>query len=194
MSAPLTESERAALAALGYSEAWLESGLLDRALLSEQYARLQAGGSAKTGGYRGRALTAWREARQSIDDAELDALLSLLEADPDAKMVRAAMAELIQSPQISLDQLARVARADPKLVRRHEDLIRRSYFLRRLDEGVGDELFTQVIESRDAALHTALIRDPRLSRKHAEQLAQRGANPTIRERAQAWAQDKKAWR
>jgi hypothetical protein len=59
---------------------------------------------------------------------------------------------------------------------------------------VTDELFERVIESGDAAIQTGLIHDSRLSRKHAELLAKRGANPTIREKAQAWFQDKKYWK
>ena len=45
MSETLSEVEKAALRELGYSEAWLEAGLLDRALLTEQFERYQAGGT-----------------------------------------------------------------------------------------------------------------------------------------------------
>ena len=93
-----------------------------------------------------------------------------------------------------LDPLERVARSDPKLVRGNEPRIRRTYLTRRLEEDVSDELLQQVIESRDATVQTKLVRDARLSRKQAGQLAKRGANPTIRQHAQAWFQDKKAWK
>ena len=63
-----------------------------------------------------------------------------------------------------------------------------------MESGVTDDLMVQVIETKDAAVQTNLIRDTRLTRKHAELLANRGANPTIRERAQAWVQDKQAWK
>ena len=79
-------------------------------------------------------------------------------------------------------------------MRRHEKLIRRTYLSRRLAEQVTDELLTQVIVFQDASIQTGLVRDERLSRKQAEQLARRGANPTIRANAEAWFQDKKAWR
>ena len=46
----------------------------------------------------------------------------------------------------------------------------------------------------DAAIQTELIRDPRVSKKQAGELAKRGANPTIRQNAQSWFQDKKAWK
>ena len=65
---------------------------------------------------------------------------------------------------------------------------------RRLAAGVSDELMQQVIESRDAAIQTGLVRSPQLTRKQAELLAARGANPTIRQNAQTWVQDKKAWK
>lgn len=189
-----TEAERAALEALGYSEAWLSSGLLDERLLAEQYERYQAGGTRKTGKYRSQALEAWRERAESIDDAQLDAFLSLMAVDPDPKLAQSAIAELIQSPRISLEQLERIAQSDAKLMRRHEAVIRRSYLTRRLGQGVTDELLQRVIEYEDAAIQTRLIRDSRLSRKHAQLLAKRGANPTIRAQAEAWAQDKKAWK
>ena len=194
MSEPLSQVEKAALGELGYSEAWLEAGLLDRVLLAEQYQRYQAGGTRKTGKYRSQALAAWRRGSEPIGDAQLDAFLSLMTAEPDAKLAQSAIAELIQSPRISLEQLERIAQSDPKLMKRHEAAIRRSYLTRRLDQGVTDQLLARVVEYEDAAIQTKLIRDPRLTRKHAELLAKQGANPTIRTQAQAWFQDKKAWK
>ncbi len=194
VSEQTSETERVALAALGYSEAWLQAGILDRQLLADQYARFQTGGTKKTVGYRTQALAAWRAGGGPIPDAELDAFLSLMGAEADPKLADAAIAALIQSPRLHLDQLQRIAGSDPKLMRRHESLIRRIWFKRRMDQGVTDELLERVIESRDAAIQTGLIRDSRLSRKHAELLAKQGANPTIRAKAQAWFQDKKSWK
>ena len=39
-----------------------------------------------------------------------------------------------------------------------------------------------------------LIRDSRLSRKHAELLSKRAVNPTIREKARKWLTDKQFWK
>jgi hypothetical protein len=104
------------------------------------------------------------------------------------------IAELVESPRISLDQLGRIALSDPRLMRSHEPLIRRTYLMRRMDDEVTDELIQQVIELQDASIQTVLVRDSRLSRRHAELLAKRGANPTIRENALAWFLDKSFWR
>lgn len=190
----MTDAERTALDALGYTVAWLESGLLDRERLAEQWERFQAGGTRKTGAYRSQTLAAWLEAGEAISDAQLDAFLSLMSTDPDPKLAQSAIASLIQSPRISTEQLERIARSDPKLMRRHGPLIRRTYLTRRLAEGVTDELIERVIEHQDASVQTRLIRDSRLSRKHAERLAQSGVNMTIRENARAWLQDKKGWK
>lgn len=190
----MSEAESKALEALGYSAAWLEAGLLDRERLAEQHQRLQSGGTRKTGKYRAEALAAWREAEGPLDDAQLDAFLSLMATDPDPKMAHAAIGELIRSPRISLDQLGHLAGADAKLMKRHEALVRRSYLQRRLDEEVTDEILERVIEFQETGIQTALMRDERLTRKQAELLAKRGANPTIRQNAQAWYQDKKAWK
>ncbi len=194
MSAELDEAERAALEALGYTAAWLEAGLLDRERLAEQHDRFSSGGTRKTGRYRGETLSAWVEAASAPSDEQIDAFLAVVAAEPDAKVAQAALAELIASPHLGLAQLERIARADPKLVRKHEALIRRTYLARRLEEGVSDELMLQVIDSRDASVQTGLVRDARLTRKQAELLASRGANPTIRQNARSWVQDKKAWR
>lgn len=140
------------------------------------------------------ALAALRSGAGPLDEVQLAAFLDAVRAEPDAKRARAAIAGLIESPRLGLDQLERIARSDPKLVRGHEPLIRRTYLTRRLEEDVSDELLEQVIESRDATVQTKLVRDVRLSRKQAVQLAKRGANPTIRQNAQAWFQDKKAWK
>jgi hypothetical protein len=194
MNEPVTAAEQAALEALGYTEEWLHSGLLDRQRLADQYQRFESGGTRKTARYRSQTLTAWHETGESIGDAQLDAFLSLMAADPDPKLAQTAIAQLIQSPHIRMDQLERIAMSDPKLMRRHEPLIRRTYLTRRMEDGVTDDLLQRVIDLRDAAIQTHLIRDPRLSRKHAELLAKHGANPTIREQAQAWYREKKAWK
>ena len=79
-------------------------------------------------------------------------------------------------------------------MRRHEALIRRIYLMRQMEGGVSDDHMVQVIDYKDAAIQTSLIRDDRLARRHAELLAQRGVNPTIRERAQKWSVDKQFWK
>jgi len=140
------------------------------------------------------ALVALRAHTQPLEGNQVDAFLESARAEPNAKRARAAVAELIDSPRLGLDQLERIARSDRKLVRGNEDRIRRTYLNRRLAEGITDPLFEQVIESRDATVQTKLVRDARLTRKQAEQLAKRGSNPTIRQNAQAWFQDKKAWK
>ncbi|TFG97630.1 MAG: hypothetical protein E4H11_01670 [Myxococcales bacterium] len=188
------KAEQAALEDLGYSQEWLRSGILDRQLLAEQHERFRGGGSRRIAKYRSEALGTWLSGSGPIDEAQLEACLSLIGADPDAKLGQTALAALIQSPRISLKQLERIAQSDPKVMRRHEPLIRRTYLTRRLDAGVTDELLAQVIEFQEAAIQTALIRDARLSRKQAELLAKRGANPTIRKQAQAWFQDRKSWK
>ncbi|MDH3211451.1 MAG: hypothetical protein OEM05_03100 [Myxococcales bacterium] len=196
MATPIapSDAERAALGALGYTEDWLRAGLLGRALLAEQYERLLAGGTKKTARYRAQALAAWRDATGAISDEALDAYLAVAAADPDKKLAASAVADLIQCPRITLEQLERIANSDPKLMKRHEALIRRTYLTRRLDQGVTGALIEQVIALKEASVQTRLIRDERLSREQAEALAKGGANPTIREQAQAWVQDKKAWK
>ena len=139
------------------------------------------------------SLTAWLEAPGAIDDAQLDAFLVRVREERDPKLAAAAVAALIVSPRLSLAQLERVARSDRALMRRHEPLIQRTYLTRRLEVEVSDELLEQVLELKDASIQTKLVRDARLTRKQAEKLAKRGANPTIRSNAQAWVQDKKAW-
>ena len=196
MATPIapSDAERAALGALGYTEDWLRAGLLGPALLAEQYERLLAGGTKKTARYRAQALAAWRDATGAISDEALDAYLAVAAADPDKKLAASAVADLIQCPRITLEQLERIANSDPKLMKRHEALIRRTYLTRRLDQGVTGALIEQVIALKEASVQTRLIRDERLSREQAEALAKGGANPTIREQAQAWVQDKKAWK
>jgi len=138
-------------------------------------------------------LTAWLEAPGAIDDAQIDAFLVRVREERDPKLAAAAIATLIQSPRLSLAQLERVARSDRQLMRRHEPLIQRTYLMRRLEAEVSDELLEQVLELKDASIQTKLVRDARLTRKQAEKLAKRGANPTLRANAETWIKDKKAW-
>jgi len=139
------------------------------------------------------SLTAWLEAPGAIDDAQIDAFLARVREERDPKLASAAVAALIGSPRLSLAQLERVARSDRELMRRHEPLIQRTYLARRLETEVSDELLERVLDLKDASIQTKLVRDARLTRKQAEKLAKRGANPTIRANAEAWVKDKKAW-
>ena len=59
----LTPDEIVALDALGYTREWLQAGLLDTALLAEQFERMQSGGTQKTVRYRARAVTTWLASR-----------------------------------------------------------------------------------------------------------------------------------
>lgn len=193
MSDP-SERQGAALDALGYTEEWLLAEMIDGALLIEQFERMQSGGSQKTAKYRAQAATAWLASETPLTDEQIDAFLAVMKADPDTKMSNASVAELIRSSRIGLEQLERIARSDENLMRRHQPLIRRIYLTRQMEGGVTDDHMLQVIESKDAAIQTPLIRDQRFARKHAELLAKRGANPTIREKAQNWFMDKAYWK
>lgn len=186
--------EAAALKALEYTDDWLLAGILDTALLLEQFERMQSGGTQKTARYRAQAVTAWLATDAPLTDEEVDDFLMVMKAETDAKFSNSCVAELIQSPRLGHEQLERVARSDEKLMRRHEPLIRRIHLKHQMESGVTDEHMTQVIDYKDAAIQTSLLRDPRLTKKHAELLAKRGANPTIREKAHKWFLDKKFWK
>jgi hypothetical protein len=190
----LTEDENDALEALGYTEGWLQAGLLDRTLLAEQFERMQSGGTKKIAKYRAQAVATWMTESGLLSDEEIDAFLNVMKEDPDSKMANTAIGELIQSPRVDLKQLERIARSDRKLMRRHEALIRRTFLTHQMEAGVTDDHMNQVIDYKDAAIQTSLIRDSRLTHKHAELLAKRGANPTIREKALQWCKDKKFWK
>ncbi len=139
------------------------------------------------------ALTAGLATPGPIADAQIEAYLARVREEPDAKLAASAIAALITSPRLSLAQLERIARSDRALMRRHEPLIQRTYLTRRLEAEVSDELLERVLDLKDASIQTKLVRDARVTRKQAERLATRGANPTIRSNAQAWIKDKKAW-
>jgi DNA-binding phage protein len=138
-------------------------------------------------------LTAWLANPGAIDDAQIEIFLARVREEPDAKLAASAIAALIASPRLGLAQLERIARSDRALMLRHEPLIQRTYLARRLEAEVSDELLERVLELKDASIQTRLVRDVRLTRKQAERLAKRGANPTLRANAEAWVKDKKAW-
>lgn len=190
----MNPADRSTLADLGYTEEWLSAGVLDREQLADQHRRFESGGTRKTSRYRSQTVSAWLARDEPLDSARVDAFLALLAADPDPKLARRSVADLVQSPRIDLDLLDHIVHRDPAILKRHEALIRRTYLTRRLDQGITDELIQLLIDDRDTAIQTRLIRDTRLSRKHAELLAKAGANPTIREKSQAWFQDKKFWK
>ena len=167
--------------------------MLNSVVLLAQYERMQSGGTKKTARYRAEASSAWLADGARLGDEEIDGFLALMRAEPDKKLAKSCIAQLIQSPRVDLVQL-RARRSDEKLIRPHRALLQRMDLMQQMEGGVTDDHMLEVIESKDAAIQTGLIRDARLTRKHAELLAKRGANPTIRERAQKWSVDKKFWK
>jgi hypothetical protein len=153
-----------------------------------------AASARKLAAARLETLTAWLDGAGRIEDAQIEEFLGRVRSEPDAKVAASAIAALIASPRLALAQLEHIARSDRALMLRHQPLIQRTYLARRLETEVSDELLERVLELADASIQTRLVRDARLTRKQAERLAQRGANPTLRANAQAWLQDKKAWK
>lgn len=94
--------------------------MLDRAVLVEQFDRMQSGGTKKTAKYRAQAATAWLARESPLSDEQIDAFLNVMKLDPDSKLSHAAIGELIQSRRIDLGQLEQIARSDKKLMRSHE--------------------------------------------------------------------------
>ena len=146
MRDPTTE-ESTALAAIGYTEAWLELGVLNSVLLLAQYERMQSGGTKKTARYRAEASSAWLADGARLGDEEIDGFLALMRAEPDKKLAKSCIAQLIQSPRVDLVQL-RARRSDEKLIRPHQALIQRMDLMQQMEGGVTDDHMLEVIESK----------------------------------------------
>lgn len=94
---------------LGYSQRWLDSGVLTNNSLERQIKDLGLGEDDKTEHYRYRTLTHFFNAQTFFDNGVLEQILRLLENDNDKTMAGSATVELLRKLSLTDEQFDTVA-------------------------------------------------------------------------------------
>jgi hypothetical protein len=170
------------LARLGYTQAWLASGVVTPELVAAQCAALETSGDPNGEHYRARAFIAFLEQLRHLTDDQLDALLALRDAGTDGVDLSANRRIALLNSGLLAEDRARSERvrtwADQPPSRR---VYRRLLFrleLRRT--GLTESIFEQLRAEGDAELERAALAAAELSVEQAEWLSVHGSNHRVR--------------
>ena len=94
---------------LGYSQLWLDSGVLTNKSLEEQIKELDLGEDSNTEHYRYRTLTNYFAIQTSFDNITLKQILQLLQSDSDKVMAGSATVILLRKTSLTDEQFNNVA-------------------------------------------------------------------------------------
>lgn len=170
---------------LGYTEGWLRLGVVDTLFLEHQYAEFQNSDDKHPEHYRCRAFAGFLKQRRRLSDDEIEAIFKLTDNGPDGCDLRVnRIMELLLSQLLTDDQLSDLMRFPEVDEPPIQKLYRRLLLLRRLAaEGLSDDVFHAVCESRDSTLYGTLLSRSDLCRKHVQWLAEAGGNRSVRNQA-----------
>jgi hypothetical protein len=94
---------------LGYSQFWLDNGVLTIDKLEEQIKELDSGEDDNKEHYRYRTLTNYFNRQTSFNNSVLNQILRLLQSDSDKTMAGSATVNLLKKPSLTDEQFDKVA-------------------------------------------------------------------------------------
>lgn len=185
----------AALAALGYSQEWLDAGVVDDELIAAQWEAILTSDDPHPEHYRHRAFVDWLERQSHLSDAQLTGVMALRDWGPDgtdlhpSRVIELLRGDLLTDAQ--LEQLGAYPEVHaPPIAKRY----RRAVLRRRLDaEGPSADVCAAMREAGDPVLDEALLAHPDRTRAHLEWLASNGTTRRIRNLASSQLQSRR-WR
>lgn len=181
----MEEKERKdCLEKLAYDPLWLTSGFLDEALLRRQ-CRAAEGNGGETGRFRHAAFQQLLRRRARLNDADLEAYLTLARRDPDPLLGVAAVVDLLRWPGLGDAQFARVAERDDLVDPRGRALVDETLVQMRLLRAlraprIDDALFRRCLDTGHAGVHAALIGHAGIADEQLHLLRVHAATPRLR--------------
>jgi hypothetical protein len=172
----------AKLRALGYTRAWLDSGVLDAAEVHRQHAAFEVDADQNPEHWRHRTFAAFVAARPGFSDAQLAALVALTDEGPDGDDLRThRLDELLRSERLTAEQLLDLPRWCPAVQSAPLQRIYRRMVVRlRLRREGAAACFAEVQSAADAEIQLLALADPTLGRDQVVWLAEHGANKQVR--------------
>ena len=170
------------LQTLGYTQAWLDIGVVDEPFLREQFERYLSSEDQNGEHYRHRAFTEYLRRKTRFLDEEIGPILALRDHGHAGASLAVQRANQLLGLEVLTDRqylnlATHPALQDPSTQR----LYLRGRILRRLrSEGLTASVFTEVMACADASEHRTVLAREDLHREHADWLASNGANVRIR--------------
>lgn len=144
---------------LGYTEKWLEFGLLNEEILIKQFAKIRIDEDFSAEYYRYEAFLNWLNQKSSITDLEISNYIELALEDSDQLMAGSAVQELFTSSIISEIQFNRIKKDLVKFGNWTLKLIKRQELKRKIDsEPITEELLEDCINYTKKFEETVLLK------------------------------------
>jgi hypothetical protein len=174
----------AAMITLHYSPKWLEYGFISEQFLLLQLSEYEKSDDKNLEHYRYRGFQAVLESHSIFTDNFISQYIELALLDEDRVMGKAALADLIKQPGLSLQQIQQL-RTQPAFAETWlQKIFERISLMRELDANpVSDEVFSRLLRSRDTEIHRHLLALSSVSRDRLKQLETEGATRAIRNQA-----------
>ena len=175
----------AILRELGYTQEWLEAGVLDEEYLRQQYEKYLHSDDKNQEHYRACAFDHFLQNKDSLSDAELEAILHLRDEGPDGcDFSYGRILELLYSAVLSDEQHDELSNYYLSIFPGYETQYVRFRIGRRMrSEGLSDDMCEDIKGSSDSVLHRAMLEHEEVDRTHLLWLEEHGGNKAIRNRA-----------
>lgn len=168
---------------LGYTQLWLESGVLTEEMLLEQEQEqlFDRGEDQNTEHYRYAACKHYLRSRESLTTSELERFFGLLQNDPDTYLAGSAVIDLFSFIELSDEQFSWLVGKVAALGDWTDKTITRHTFLRALRKAnPTGELIRDCILNGDQVVQNYLLNHCELNQKQLDELSLHGKNKAIR--------------
>jgi hypothetical protein len=107
----MTSNRQLNLSVLGYTQRWLDHGILTEAQLQTQLTAFTGGEDPHTEHYRYQTLSSYIKSQYSMNDEDVSNLLELMVSDSDSTMASSAVILLLKQAYLTKNQFSTVCLA-----------------------------------------------------------------------------------
>ncbi|WP_445359513.1 hypothetical protein [Microbulbifer sp. ANSA005] len=174
-------STKEAMERLGYTQEWIDRGVISEEFLALQYHEINNSEDQNAEHYRWGGFLNYIRGKSTLSDNEVENIFALEDRGPDDIDLHInRVIELIQSGLLTDEQFVNIANHNEILEKPIQKIYQR-FTLRRKIRSIGIELaFDEVKSSTDTAVHEYVLDLPDIKLEHVRWLAENGANKRVR--------------
>lgn len=180
------KNQQTALNALGFTEDWLQHGILSEDFLQELYAQIQVSDDKNQEHYRNYAFNCYLNRKDALSNEEIAVCFGLQDAGADLCDLREnRIFDVLHSGLLSFEQLEMLANHYPFIDEKpFQRAYRRLLISQQIERcGLTDDIFEQIKTSQDAVLQRKAIDTEHINAEQMTWLATHGSNKKIRNMA-----------
>ena len=179
-------SIKVALDRLGYTQEWLEYGVISEDYLISQYDEISSSEDKNAEHYRYRGFADYLKRQSSLSNQEVENIFKLKDNGPDnCDLHDNRIIELIYSEILSDEQYEKLAAHSEVLERPIQKVYLRFRLIKKIKKHGIDNAFDQVAKTEDTYVHRFVLELPDVKREHVRWLSENGGNKKVRNIAKA---------